>query len=204
MHVYALFAHPSKESFTAEVLERFTRGLKEAGHSVQVGDLYEMRFQTDMDAGQYERETGFDPEAPVPEDVRAEQAKIDSADGLAFVYPLWWSDCPAKLKGWFDRVLTYGYAYWYDSSGERAAPRMDVQRALVLCAAGHTIEHLEETGIVDSMRHVMLEDRLLGVGVREASLEILGGMVEKNADIRRRNLDRAYELGRTFWQASQN
>jgi NAD(P)H dehydrogenase (quinone) len=197
MHVYVIFAHPSKRSFTWEVLNAFARGLQDAGHSFEVSDLYEMDFQSDMDLAQYEREVSGEPDAPVPEDVRLEQAKIDRSDGLAFVYPMWWSDCPAKLKGWFDRVLTFGYAYDYREDGKHVS-RMSVEKALVLCPAGHPIEHLEEIGVAESMRRVMLNDRLLGVGVKEATMKILGGMVENNPTTRLRNLERAYQLGREF------
>ena len=197
MHVYVVFAHPSKKSFTRAVLESFTRGLLEAGHTFDIGDLYEMNFKTDMDLAQYKRETGLDPKAPVPGDVKAEQKKIDKAHALVFIYPVWWSDCPAKLKGWFDRVLTYGYAYIYED-GEHVTSKIHIEKALVLCPAGHMVEHLEETGIAESMRRVMLGDRLLGVGVREATMEILGGMFPYDDARREKNLKRAYQLGREF------
>ena len=197
MHVYVVFAHPSKRSFTWEVLNAFTRGLQDAGHTFEMGDLYEMDFQSDMDPAQYEREVSGDPGAPVPEDVRLEQTKIARADGLAFVYPVWWSDCPAKLKGWFDRVLTFGYAYDYGEGGEHVS-RMSVEKALVLCPAGHPVENLEEIGIAESMRRVMLGDRLLGAGVGKAHMEILGGMVENCPTTRQKNLEQAYQLGREF------
>lgn len=74
MRVYVVFAHPSRESFTSEVLDAFVRGLADAGHSVEVRDLYEMEFQADMDLAQYQRETALDPGAPVPADVEAEQS----------------------------------------------------------------------------------------------------------------------------------
>lgn len=197
MHVYVVFAHPSRESFTRHVLDAFTRGLSDAGHTVEIGDLYAMGFRADMDLPQYKRETGGNPEAPVPEDVTTEQAKLQRAEGLAFVYPVWWSDCPAKLKGWFDRVWTYGYAYVYDE-GEHLTSRISIQKALVLCPAGHTVEHLEEIGIAESMRRIMVHDRLLGVGVKEASMEILGGMTFDQGHMREQNLTRAYDLGRQF------
>lgn len=73
MHVYVVFAHPSLRSFSQAVLERFTRGLREAGHSFEIGDLYRMGFQSEMDEAQYWRETGPDPGAPVPADVLEEQ-----------------------------------------------------------------------------------------------------------------------------------
>jgi NAD(P)H dehydrogenase (quinone) len=198
MYVYIIFAHPSKKSFTYTVLQAFTRGLQEAGHTFGISDLYEMNFKSDLDLAEYHRETGLDPNAPVVDDVKAEQAKIDKADALAFIYPLWWSDCPAKLKGWFDRVWSYGYAYWYDEAGEHSTSKIRIEKALVLCPAGHTAEYLEETAITESMRRIMLNDRLLGVGVKKAALEILGGMMLNDKAIRERNLQKAYRLGREF------
>lgn len=197
MHVYVIFAHPSTRSFSASVLDAFTRGLADAGHTCEVADLYRMQFRSEMDEEQYVREVSGDPDLPVPPDVAAEQAKIDRANALAFIFPLWWSDCPAKLKGWFDRVLTCGYAYLYDATGARGT-RMSVEKALVVCSAGHTAEHLEETGVAGSMRNIMLQDRLLGVGVKRASLEILGGMMPNDDSHREPNLRRAYDLGRNF------
>lgn len=195
MHVYIVFAHPSKQSFTWRVLQSFTAGLAAGGHTYDIGDLYAMDFRSDMDLGQYNRETGMNPEAPVPEDVEMEQKKIDRSDALVFIYPLWWSDCPAKLKGWFDRVFSYGYAYTYEN-GDHTSSKIAVKKALVLCPAGHPNEYLEKIGIAESMRRVMVQDRLLGVGIREASLEILGGMVQNDDSIRDRNLKRAFECGR--------
>jgi NAD(P)H dehydrogenase (quinone) len=197
MHVYIVYAHPGKASFNREVLGAFTRGLRDAGHSYEVGDLYEMGFKSEMDSSQYDREVGLDPEAPVPDDVRREQEKINRADALAFIYPVWWSDCPAKLKGWFDRVFTYGYAYFCDEAETRFT-KIEIKKALAICSAGHPVEHLEEIGIAEAMRRIMLNDRLLGVGVREARMEILGGMMPKDDTFRRVNLERVYELGKSF------
>jgi len=195
MHVYIVFAHPSQRSFSRRVLDAFVEGLAEAGHTWEIGDLYAMGFESEMSEAEYFRETSADVTLAIPRDVEIEQEKIDRADGLVFIFPVWWSDCPAKLKGWFDRVLTYGYAYLYDDAGERGT-RMSIETALVLCPAGHTAEHLEETGIAESMRRIILGDRLLGVGVRKARMEILGGMMPHDDTWRERNLDRARALGR--------
>ena len=129
--------------------------------------------------------------------IRAEQEKIDRADALTFIYPVWWSDCPAKLKGWFDRVFTYGYAYFYDENEERYT-EIEITKAIVICSAGHTLEHLEETDIAESMKRIMLNDRLLGVGVKEARMEILGGMMPKDDTYRHANLKKAYSLGKNL------
>jgi len=197
MKIYVIFAHPSRQSFTRKVLDEFLRGLREAGHSIEIGDLYQMNFKSDMDLQQYTRETGTDPDAPLPADVMQEHAKLNAADALVIIYPVWWSDCPAILKGWFDRVLTFGYAYNYEG-GEHSTAKLGIQKALVICPAGHPVDYLEQIGIAESMRRVMINDRLLGVGIKKARMEILGGMMQNDPEVRKRNLATAYRLGRNF------
>ncbi len=68
----------------------------------------------------------------------------------------------------------------------------------MLCPAGHPVVHLEASGIAESMRRAMRNDCLLGVGVKEAHMEILGGMATKDEAIRRQSLERAYQLGCAF------
>lgn len=129
--------------------------------------------------------------------LKMNKKKINRANVLVFIYPVWWSDCPAKLKGWFDRVYTLGYAYSYEN-GEHAQSKIKIKKALIICPAGHSIEYLEEIGIAESMRKIMINDRLLGVGVQEAKMIILGGMVSKESKVREENLEKAYYLGKNI------
>lgn len=197
MHIYIVYAHPADVSFHREVLQTFTKGLEEAGHSYELGDLYKMNFQTNMNADQYQREVSMDPLAPLPEDVMQEQEKVNRADALVFIYPVWWSDCPAILKGWFDKVWSHGYAYYYDELERRT--QISIKKALVICAAGHPLDHLEEIGIAKSMRTIMLNDRLLGIGVQEAKMEILGGMMPNDDSMKAANLESVYRLAKEYF-----
>ena len=198
MHIYIIFAHPSKKPFTYAVLKSFIKGLTKTHHTFEIGDLYEMNFKSALDLHEYQRETSLDARTPLLENVRLEQMKVGRADALVFIYPVWWSDCPAKLKGWFDRVWSYGYAYFYDELGDHSISKINVEKALVLCPAGYPVEHLEQIGIAASMRRIMLNDRLLGVGIKQVKMEILGGMVANDDVIRKKNLERAYQLGAKF------
>ena len=197
MHVLVLFAHPRRTSFTGEVLEALHAGLREAGHTVEIGDLHAEGFDPLLDEVQFGRETAMDSSAPLPPDILAEQARLDRADGLVFLYPLWWTDVPAILKGWFDRVWSYGYAYAYAEDHSRSS-RLRVRKALAITVAGHPLELLTETGMVEAMTRVMVGDRLLGVGIPEARLEVLGGLSGNPPEVRARHLARARELGRRF------
>lgn len=44
MRVLTVYAHPTPNSFCRAVLEQFTTGLKDAGHTSEVIDLYSVRF----------------------------------------------------------------------------------------------------------------------------------------------------------------
>ncbi|WP_204303797.1 NAD(P)H-dependent oxidoreductase, partial [Stenotrophomonas maltophilia] len=57
-------------------------------------------------------------QASPPADVLAKQARIDRADTLVLVYPIYWWSMPALLKGWIDRVFSNGWAFDYSIGGD--------------------------------------------------------------------------------------
>ena len=78
-------------------------------------------------------ETGTLPEAVVDE-----LALLDRADLLVLQYPMWWHLPPAMLKGWFDRVLTYGEGYTSRKRWE--AGRFVGKRAMLSVTVGTSRE----------------------------------------------------------------
>lgn len=191
MHVFVVYAHPSKTSFTHRALLRYLDGLRDAGHSYTLSDLYEMNFSADMTEAEYLREAHYRTDLPIPEDVRAEQDKILKSDAIAFVYPVFWTEAPAKLVGWFDRVWTYGFAY-----GDRQMPAL--HSALCLCVAGNTLNHLTEYGHLEAMKTVMLKDRIYDRALHK-QLIVLDAMSKADpaacAQNEARHLETAYRAG---------
>ena len=191
MKVFIVYCHPSEDSFTRHVRDAFIRGIVDAGHEYVLSDLYAMGFRTDMSEQEYLRDANYTTEPPLAADVLAEQAKVNAADAVAFIYPVFWTEAPAKLVGWFDRVWTYGFAY-----GERTMKTLD--KALFLVTAGNKMERLVQFGLLDSMKKVMLGDRLFN-RVRTSDFVVFDGMTKKlesrleNWDA---NLQTAYEKGR--------
>ncbi len=113
MNILIVYAHPHAESFNHALLETTCEALTTAGHEVRVKDLYAEGFDPVLKAAD------LDPAVSEPaEDVRCEQAAVSWAEALVFIYPLWWFDRPAILKGWFDRVFTPGFAFEYSEAGE--------------------------------------------------------------------------------------
>ena len=59
--------------------------------------------KTDMSEKEYLRDSNYSTEPGLESDVLAEQTKINSADAIVFIYPVFWTEASAKLVGWFDR-----------------------------------------------------------------------------------------------------
>ena len=99
MKVFIVYCHPSEDSFTRHVRDAFIRGIVDAGHEYVLSDLYAMGFRTDMSEQEYLRDANYTTEPPLAADVLAEQAKVNAADAVAFIYPVFWTEAPAKLVG---------------------------------------------------------------------------------------------------------
>ena len=192
MKAFIVYCHPSEESFTSHMRDSFIKGIVDSGNEYVISDLYKMDFKSDMTEQEYLRDANYRTAPAVTADVLAEHEKINSADAIVFIYPVFWTEAPAKLVGWFDRVWSYGFAY-----GENRKMKM-LEKGLILCSAGNPIERLEEFGLLDSMKKVMLGDRLFN-RVKQADFIVFDStsrenpLREKNWDV---NLKKAYEIGK--------
>lgn len=105
-----IYAHPNEHSLNGHFKKSTVEYLTANGHQVKVRDLYQLNFNPVLSledvAGQHRGQ--------VAEDVQTEQNYISWADCITFIHPIWWTGLPAIIKGYIDRVFSYGFAYSYD------------------------------------------------------------------------------------------
>lgn len=138
----------------------------------------------------------------VPDDVREQQALVRGADGLIFVAPVFWMGFPAILKGWFERVFAYGFAYTLTPEGwqgdlEGRMPLLSQQKALILTPTFFTEEEYDK-GWRDAMDTVISSWGLQMAGVKDARHVYFHAVVAASDEQRKAYLDEAYRLGREF------
>jgi glutathione-regulated potassium-efflux system ancillary protein KefF len=49
-------------------------------------------------------------------DISAEQAALTAATHIVWQHPLYWYSVPGMMKHWFDKVLSFGWAYGQDGN----------------------------------------------------------------------------------------
>lgn len=114
MKTVIVFNHPYEGSFCTAILASVTAGLKKAGHEVDLMHLDRDRFNPVMSA---EDLRAFVNRKPVDPQVITYQSRLESADHLIFIFPIWWELMPAMMKGFIDKVIFPGVAYEYKPNG---------------------------------------------------------------------------------------
>lgn len=122
MHILVVLAHPIKESFAASVAGTAVAALEASGHTTDLLDLYAEDFDPRLTAD--ERARHMEPDYDIST-VAPLVARLRTADGLIFVFPQWWFNLPAILKGYLDRVFAPGVAYDIDPGNGRLVPLLD-------------------------------------------------------------------------------
>lgn len=194
MKVLIVYCHPSSNSFTCEVKNEFIKGLEDSGHTYKLVDLYKMGFNETFSEEEYLREAFYNDNIAVPNDVLQQQKLINDSDALIFIYPVFWTEAPSKLVGWFQRVLTYGFAYGNDAAMKK------LEKVLMLVTMGGDLNEEVRQKQVEAMKLVMLGDRIN----ERAFIKDMVVFDRMSRDYPERelnynkNLKRAYRIGKEF------
>ncbi|HEY0122642.1 MAG TPA: NAD(P)H-dependent oxidoreductase [Rhizobium sp.] len=108
MRVLVLHSHPVEESYGAALHRQTIESLKAAGHEVDDCNLYAESF--DPVLSRHDRMIYHDyPENT--EAVKSHVERLERAEALVIVTPVWNFGFPAILKGYFDRVWLPGVTF---------------------------------------------------------------------------------------------
>lgn len=121
MRVLVVYCHPVETSFVAAMRDAVLKGLEQAGHETRLIDLYAENFDPRFSAHEH----------AIYADAEVNQAGLEThiehlkwAEGIVFVFPTWWYDMPAMLKGWLDRVWVPGVAFGLPPNGGMIRPKL--------------------------------------------------------------------------------
>jgi NAD(P)H dehydrogenase (quinone) len=246
--VLTVYAHPSPASFCHAVLERFTQGLADAGHTCEVVDLYAIEFDPvyGMDdyaffahesvppeiwGGEDELRSRMAAEAggPLrravarrwlggkrlpelreviakrrPKDVLVQQEKVAAADGLAFIAPIVWMNFPAILRGWIERVFTYGFVYtmtrdgWLQGELSGRQPLLKQRKALIMTPTFFRESDYRDSGCGAAIERLVDDFGFRYPGIEQVEHVYFHAVGAVGEATRREYLQQAYRLGHEF------
>lgn len=106
--------HPNKHSFNFAVAKAYKEGAIDANASIEEIVIADLQFDPNLQFG-YQKRMELEP------DLQASWKKIQWAEHLVWVHPVWWGGLPALTKGFIDRLFLPGLAFrskensvWWD------------------------------------------------------------------------------------------
>lgn len=104
--VLIINGHPDSESFCQKIAETYKLASELKGNEVQLLNVHEMEFSLNL-------AYGFRKRIETEQAILNAQQLISWSNHIVIIHPVWWGSVPALLKGFFDRVLTPGFAFKY-------------------------------------------------------------------------------------------
>ncbi len=99
-------AHPNADSFNFALFEAYKKGAIAAGAEVKEIIIKDLKFNPNLQFG-YQKRTELEP------DLLEAWDKIQWANHLVWIHPVWWGGLPAISKGFVDRLFLPGFAFKY-------------------------------------------------------------------------------------------
>ncbi|WBV53890.1 NAD(P)H-dependent oxidoreductase [Chryseobacterium gambrini] len=98
--------HPNKDSFNFGIAKAYQDGALQSGAEVKEIVIADLNFNPNLQFG-YQKRMELEPDL-----VKAWE-KIQWADHLVWIHPVWWGGLPAITKGFIDRLFLPGFAFKY-------------------------------------------------------------------------------------------
>ena len=176
LNVLVIYGHPNKRGHNGLILKNVLKKLRERHIKHEVLDLYHIKFNPVLD------ETELYTQGKKPsKEVLKYQKMLKNADEVIIIYPVWWNGMPGIVKGFFDRVLTPGFAYYFKplafSQGYPVGLLKKMTATIIMTTASHRWLYRIFTG---ARAHKQVRKDLLGMTGMKIKIYHLDNCVKVN------------------------
>jgi NAD(P)H dehydrogenase (quinone) len=203
MKVLVVYAHPEPKSFNGAMKDLAVNVLANEGHNLKLSDLYAMNFNPVASAHDFSGRVDSDYMNYLLEqrnasennsfstDIVEEQQKVRWADFLVFQTPIWWFSVPAKLKGWFDRVLALDFAWGFGAIYDKGLLRG--KKAMMAVTTGGPEEYYSKQGAhgatINEILYPITRGTLYFCGMEVLPTFVAWAVFQVDDEVRKRYLD---------------
>lgn len=113
-NILIIYCHPYDQSFNHAIKEALENKLGQAEKHFTTVDLYAENFNPVYDAMELSLFKTGETKDPL---VKKYQELLLDCTNIIAIFPVWWSDVPGMMKGFFDKVMKMNFAYQPGKSG---------------------------------------------------------------------------------------
>lgn len=171
MKTLIIYNHPYEGSFCNAILKAVQRGLKKGGHTCKVINLDKDNFDPVMRAKDLKAfaELGRGIESALMNldpTVFRYKKKLEWADHIVMIFPIWWMSMPAMMKGFVDKVIFPGVAY--DMDNGRLVSRLASLKQVTVISTMNTPADIYRDMFGNSLEGSLIKGTFNQIGVHDA------------------------------------
>jgi NAD(P)H dehydrogenase (quinone) len=138
-----------------------------------------------------------------PKDVLDQQRKVADADVLVIITQVFWMHFPALVKGWMERVLTYGFAYRLNEAGWKGdpdgrIPLLKIKKAIIMHPTFFNEKVYREKGFKSAMEKTIDDWSLKYPGIENVDHLYFHSILSVSDEVRSKYLEIAYSKGKNL------
>ncbi|PVD52679.1 NADPH:quinone reductase [Terrimonas sp.] len=169
MRVAIVFNHPYEKSYCNAILIAVINGLQKAGHEVDLMHLDRDEFDPVMRAkdlyafacAKADGENIYENIDPL---VLNYKERLEQAEHLIFIFPIWWELMPAMTKGFIDKVIFPGISYDYAKSGLKMISRLKKLKRTTIITTQNTPALLYRLVFGNAVKYALLRGTFWKIG----------------------------------------
>jgi NAD(P)H dehydrogenase (quinone) len=143
LQALVVYAHPLESSLIAAAHARVVETLRDGGHKVDDLDLYAERFDPVLSRTQMQNYVDVETNTL---EVQPYVARLQEAEALALVFPVWFDGLPAIMQGYFQRVFVPGVSVRIDENGLFHPILSNLRRMAAVCTYGESRREVAAKG----------------------------------------------------------
>jgi NAD(P)H dehydrogenase (quinone) len=138
-----------------------------------------------------------------PKNILQQQKKVAEADVLVFITQVFWMHFPAIVKGWMERVLTYGFAYKLNENGWKGdpdgrLPLLKIKKAIIIQPTFFNEKVYREKGFKDAITKTIDDWSLKYPGINDVDHIFFHSILSASEETRKKYLEIAYLKGKNL------
>ncbi len=184
--------HPYSGSFCHALMAATQKGAEASGNRVDVIDLEANHFDPVMHSADL---VGFLKHEAQSKQARAYIARMQAADHLVLIFPIWWELMPAMMKAFIDKVIFPGETFAYTAGGNGMRNLLPHLRSTTIITTMNTPKALYRWVFGDAIQRALIRGTLKKMGLKH--VRWLSCNMVKNSSTAKREawLQQATQIG---------
>ena len=179
MKTLILYNHPYDGSFCHGILETVKSSILESGNEVDIIDLDKDNFNPVMTS---EDLLAFRNHQVIDEQAIGYINRLKEADNLIVIFPIWWEQMPARMKGFIDKIIFPGSTYTYTKSGYGMVSLMDNLKSTTVITTMNTPKIIYKYLYGNAIKNSLIKGTFKKIGFKNVewiSFNMVKGSSEK-------------------------